>query len=570
MTSEPRAQFGSRQTGGLTALLFATRSGCLRCAVSLVKAGADVNKPNPDGVTPLINALDNGRHDIAMFLLDKGANPHVWDMQRPHAHLCRRGQEVRSRWRRWLRWRSRWPGGGRGGPPGGPGGPGGPAGRAQALPVARRRCRSARIGHGTDVINRLLALGVDTNHELTRKRPYGGGRGRFEDYDMRGGVGPLFVATMSNDHESMQALLAHGAEVDLPNVMQMTPLMMAAGMSGTGRGRGGGGRLAPGGDVQARAIKTIDLLLDAGANINAQVTGSRTHTGKLMAYVAGRDQEGRTALFAAAEGGRDQVVKHLLERGADPVVPRRRRQDRPRLRAHASTGHDTCGSTASGRSSNRGKPRGDRGDTRSGDGRETWSRCRGNARQIALAADPWSARGGRWQSFRPVTRSNPDPYGRFAQGMQEARLLCHLQQRGGVFRADSGADPNGCLDRLRRTLLREAQVLDEAAIAQRQPRDAGVPAELRHEAERNACGGVGLRTRGKGAGTIVRRGIAEKPEHRTMRIEQPLLHFQQLVGPLRTDAPNMQHAILLGSQAATGERYGVRSPRRESTADDES
>ena len=79
-TSEPRAQFQSRQTGGLTALLYATRSGCLRCAVSLVKAGADVNKPNPDGVTPLINALDNKRFDIAMFLLDKGANPHVWDM----------------------------------------------------------------------------------------------------------------------------------------------------------------------------------------------------------------------------------------------------------------------------------------------------------------------------------------------------------------------------------------------------------------------------------------------------------------------------------------------------------
>ena len=42
--------------------------------------GADVNKPNPDGVTPLINALDNKRFDIAMFLLDKGANPSVWDM----------------------------------------------------------------------------------------------------------------------------------------------------------------------------------------------------------------------------------------------------------------------------------------------------------------------------------------------------------------------------------------------------------------------------------------------------------------------------------------------------------
>src|SRR5690606_38853354 len=79
MTSEPRAQFGSRHTGGLTALLYATRSGCYQCAVSLVKAGADVNLPNPAGVTPLISAIDNRRFDIAMCLLDSGADPHTWD-----------------------------------------------------------------------------------------------------------------------------------------------------------------------------------------------------------------------------------------------------------------------------------------------------------------------------------------------------------------------------------------------------------------------------------------------------------------------------------------------------------
>ena len=78
MTSEPRAQF--RQTGGLTALLYATRSGCYRCAVAIVEAGADINQPNPDGITPLINALDNRSFDIAMYLLDQGAKADTWDM----------------------------------------------------------------------------------------------------------------------------------------------------------------------------------------------------------------------------------------------------------------------------------------------------------------------------------------------------------------------------------------------------------------------------------------------------------------------------------------------------------
>jgi ankyrin repeat protein len=295
MTSEPRAQFQSRQTGGLTALLYATRSGCLGCTVSLVKAGADVNKPNPDGVTPLINALDNRRFDIAMFLLDKGANPHVWDMSgRTPIYVA---VDLKS-----------FTGGGFGRGNG-------------AFPAAEGQRDSTGPSPVTamQVINRLLAMGVDVNHQLTRKRPYGAGRGRFEDYDLRGGVGPLFVAAMRHDHEAMTALIAHGAEVDLPNVVQMTPLMMAVGTTVTGRPPGGVPP-APGGDIQARAIQTIDLLLDAGAKVNTQIIGSRTHTGTLMSYVAGRDQEGRTALFTAAEGGRDRVVKHLLERGADPAV----------------------------------------------------------------------------------------------------------------------------------------------------------------------------------------------------------------------------------------------------------
>jgi ankyrin repeat protein len=165
-------------------------------------------------------------------------------------------------------------------------------------------------------VNRLLSMGVDPNHELTRMRPNGNGRGRFEEYMLRGGTGPLMVAALGYDAVAIKALLAHGAEVDVPNVFQITPLMAAAGMSGSGRGNGS----APQGDVQARAVETIDLLVEAGANINARVTGSHSHTAKLVAYVQGRDHEGQTALFAAAESGWDRVVKHLLDRGADPTL----------------------------------------------------------------------------------------------------------------------------------------------------------------------------------------------------------------------------------------------------------
>ena len=198
MTSEPRAQF--RQTGGLTALLYATRSGCDRCAVAIVKAGADVNQPNPDGITPLLNALDNRDFDIANFLLHKGANPNTWDMNgRTPLYVAVDMNSYRGRSFSFAA------------ATGFAGYPGATAAHPPSTASAM------------DLVNRLLAMGVDPNHELTRMRPNGNGRGRFEDYMMRGGTGPLMVATLSYDEVAMKALRAHGAEVDAPNVFQDHP-----------------------------------------------------------------------------------------------------------------------------------------------------------------------------------------------------------------------------------------------------------------------------------------------------------------------------------------------------------
>src|SRR5215813_4942084 len=77
ITSEPRAQY--RPVGGLTALLYAARDGCYGCVEALLGAGADVNMPTPEGVTPLMLALDNDHNDVAKLLLDRGANPQLWD-----------------------------------------------------------------------------------------------------------------------------------------------------------------------------------------------------------------------------------------------------------------------------------------------------------------------------------------------------------------------------------------------------------------------------------------------------------------------------------------------------------
>src|SRR5690606_12361661 len=57
VTKEGRAKNLDR--GGLTPLLFAVRENCLGCVEVLIREGADLDKPDPDGVSPLVLAIIN-------------------------------------------------------------------------------------------------------------------------------------------------------------------------------------------------------------------------------------------------------------------------------------------------------------------------------------------------------------------------------------------------------------------------------------------------------------------------------------------------------------------------------
>lgn len=77
VTAEPRMQ--ARPSGGFTPLLYAARKGCLQCAEMLLKAGADKGLTDPDNVSPLLLATLNFNFDIAALLVQKGANVNKWD-----------------------------------------------------------------------------------------------------------------------------------------------------------------------------------------------------------------------------------------------------------------------------------------------------------------------------------------------------------------------------------------------------------------------------------------------------------------------------------------------------------
>jgi ankyrin repeat protein len=298
ITSEPRAQY--RNTGGLTPLLFAARFGCAPCAKSLLAAGADINRPTPEGVTPLMNAIDNNQYEVANLLLDAGADPHLADWWgRTALYLS---ADMRTR-------------GGAGGRSGAGAGPAGV--RFSEAPGASPR------GSALQVMQRLLEMCVDANTQLNMHRPF---RGRFTDDLITTGCTPLLRASLSGDREAVALLLKHGALPDLPNVMGVTPLMAAAGI-GMLVGMTGGGQGPMGNNQEAHqdnVIGVIDLLLKAGADVNARITDTSSRTAIIARPSSMTDRQGQTALFGAVGNGVGvgsgrswtRVAKFLIDSGA--------------------------------------------------------------------------------------------------------------------------------------------------------------------------------------------------------------------------------------------------------------
>jgi ankyrin repeat protein len=278
ISQEPRVQY--HPVGGLTALLYAARNGCYECVEELIENGADVNVPTPEGVTPLLIALDNDNNDIAKLLLDHGAKPGVWDWWGRTALYI--AVDRRN---------------------------GGSSGGGLKVPVDPRA--SARFS-SLDIIKALLAANVDPSPELRMHRPTRGGyTGRFSDPLLDTGCTPLLRAAMASDMEVVQALLAKGASPNI-NAMGVTPFLIAAGAGTSGRGG------TPTANAEGSAIPLMDLLLRYGADVNAQVTGTKTYSMRIARSPS--TNEGMTALHVAAQAGRTDLVRYLLEKGANSEI----------------------------------------------------------------------------------------------------------------------------------------------------------------------------------------------------------------------------------------------------------
>ena len=60
-------------------------------------------------------------------------------------------------------------------------------------------------------------------------------------------------------------------------------------------------------------------MIQHGANVNAQVTGTRSYSMRIS-YNPPPDKEGTSALHGAVQAGRTDLVRYLLGKGATPEV----------------------------------------------------------------------------------------------------------------------------------------------------------------------------------------------------------------------------------------------------------
>ena len=310
---EPRPK--DMNKGGFTPLLYAAREGCVACVQNLLAAGADPDSEDPDRETPLLLALENLHFDTAAVLIKGGADLDKWDLfGRSPVYMA---ADV-----------STLPMKGNGG--------------VAVIPSADKLT-------AVDVGRMMLEKGANPNIQLKRRPPYRDvPQDRGGDGMLAQGATPLLRAARGGDDKFVALLLEYKALVDLPSKENITPLMAAAGVDYGARVTRGRNRTDEG------VLATMDLLIKAGANINAHSVADRAAGGGrggggrggagapavvtpaapgspnysasaniALAFRRGSQMPSanavpnQTALHGAAEHGFDKFIEFLVAHGAD-------------------------------------------------------------------------------------------------------------------------------------------------------------------------------------------------------------------------------------------------------------
>lgn len=241
----------SPNTNGLefTPVMWAAREGHIESVKALLDAGANVNDEKPgDGTTVLLLAVLNRHYELASVLLDRGADPNKGPGYTALQQLV---------WTRRLNAKF------------GPLNPE-PTGTVDSLTLAKK----------------MIDKGVKINFQATKS--FGDGyRNRFN----RVGATAFLQAAKVADLPMMKLLVANGADPNIKNADEDTPVMVAAG------------------------VAILNPLEDAGTE-EERLASVKYLVEELKIPVTAVNKNKETALHGACYSGTNSVARYLLDHGA--------------------------------------------------------------------------------------------------------------------------------------------------------------------------------------------------------------------------------------------------------------
>ena len=169
------------KTGGMTALSYAARDGQIDAALALLDGGADIDEVSGDGSSPLLLALLNGRFDLAMQLIGRGANSNLATTTDGVSPVF---AVLQTQWA--LKFTQ------------------------QPQPRAQENQKAQHL----EVLAALLDAGADPNVRLKLQLWHWEWEGKM-GLDITGAT-PLWRAAFAQDVEAMKLLVAHGADASIP------------------------------------------------------------------------------------------------------------------------------------------------------------------------------------------------------------------------------------------------------------------------------------------------------------------------------------------------------------------
>ena len=282
--------------GGFTALIHAAREGHVESAIALLDAGADIDQlSGGDHSSPLLIATINGHFDLAMLLLERGADANFAS----DAGAAPLFAALNVHW----------------------------APKARYPQQQAYRQQEAMY---LDVMEALLEAGADPDVRLTRHLWYMSYT--FDQLDVNTtGATAFWRAAYATDIPAMRLLIAHGADPNIP------PQKVA-------RQRRGGGddlELDPSGLLPVPnggpGVYPIHAATGVGYGEgfagnahrhvpDAWLPAARYLIEELGADVNARDLNAYTPLHHAAARGDNELIRYLIDRGADVMVVSRRGQ----------------------------------------------------------------------------------------------------------------------------------------------------------------------------------------------------------------------------------------------------